>query len=227
MSMRFFAIHGQTRRRKRVELRLLHPAMGCAASGGMGGRLQRASQFERTPTQRSVVVVRRLPALVSAVVLAGLLAGCAGSSAPVGELRPPAAIATPQATPSVATPAAATAPAAALGEIVWAEALDPDTGAPLAVAPAFLPDAPRLTAATLATNVPQGAAIEAVWTYNDTSLDAFATRLTLDETAPRRWLTFHLDRDPQTPWPVGAYAVEISLDGVVTQRAAVEVRADG
>lgn len=193
----------------------------------MGGRLERASQLDRERRQRAIAAKQRWLGLGSAVVLAGLLAGCGGSAAPTGELRPPAAIATPRAAVSAATPTTAAEPVARLGEIVWAAEVDSETGTPLVVTAGYLTDSPRLTAATLATDVPRGAVIEAVWTYNDTSLDAFATRLTLDEAATRRWLRFHLDRDPQTPWPAGIYAVEVSLDGVVVQRAEVEVRADG
>jgi hypothetical protein len=72
-------------------------------------------------------------------------------------------------------------------------------------------------------SVPAGSQVAAAWTYNDTSLDAFATSVTIDQPAAEQWLTFKLSRNSETPWPAGVYGVTISLNGAVAQSASIEV----
>jgi hypothetical protein len=72
--------------------------------------------------------------------------------------------------------------------------------------------------------LPTGSSVEANWEYNDTSLDAFTTRLTPADTGANQWISFYIERDPEVEWPVGTYEVRISLDGATVHEAAVEVR---
>jgi hypothetical protein len=156
------------------------------------------------------------------VVLASLLIGCGGgqtqSPAPQGAS---ADVAT-QSTVAGATPASAT-PAPALEEILWAVTIDPNSDAPLTVTRRYPVDTTRLTASVLATNLPPSTTVDAAWSYNNTSLDAFTTRVVIQDPAPRRWLSFHLDRNSETPWPAGTYAIQISLDGEPARRGEVQV----
>ena len=69
-----------------------------------------------------------------------------------------------------------------------------------------------------------GSSLEATWEYNDTSLDAFTTRLAPADSGADQWVSFYIERDPEVEWPVGTYEVKISLDGATVQQAAVEVR---
>ena len=111
-----------------------------------------------------------------------------------------------------------------IGDIVWATATDPATNAPIEPSPAtvrMLPgSSPRRTTDALSA----GSTVEATWEYNDTSLDAFTTQLTLSESGADQWMSFHIARDPEVPWPVGTYEVKISLNGTPVQQDAVEVR---
>jgi hypothetical protein len=89
----------------------------------------------------------------------------------------------------------------------------------------FQPDAKDLYACVRGNYLLQGAVVEATWSYNNTSLDAFATRVTIPDTTPQRWIAFHITRDPNVSWPAGSYAVAVAVNGTVLQRASIEVAA--
>ena len=71
--------------------------------------------------------------------------------------------------------------------------------------------------------LPAGSQVSATWSYNNTSLDAFATTLTIDHLRPEQWLTFQLSRNAEEPWPTGVYEITISLNGQVAQSSTIEV----
>jgi hypothetical protein len=123
---------------------------------------------------------------------------------------------------SAGTPVGAIA-APLIGNVVWATLTDPATNTPTEQIRSYRPDAPRIIAAIQATALPPGSIVEASWEYNDTSLDAFTTRLTPTDSGSEQWLSFHIARDPGVPWPVGTYEVTISLNGAEVLQAAVEV----
>jgi hypothetical protein len=126
------------------------------------------------------------------------------------------------ATPRLATPASTIA-SPQIGEIVWTTATDPASNAPIEPVTSYRSDATRIIAAAPIRALPAGSRIEATWEYNNTSLDPFATQLFPPETLNETWITMHIDRDPEVPWPEGQYKITISLDGVAMQHAAVEV----
>jgi hypothetical protein len=109
-----------------------------------------------------------------------------------------------------------------IGRIVWATETDPVTHEPIEPVSSYRPDAPRIIAAVQAQAL-SGSVVEATWKYNDTSLDAFTTRLVPTGSGAERWLSFHIARDPGVPWPVGTYEVTVSLDGTPMQQSAVDV----
>jgi hypothetical protein len=153
-----------------------------------------------------------------------MLSSCGGEA----RLVPPTAKvpSTLPAPSGAGTPVPATAmPAPAIDAIVWAASVDPATQAPSQRVTSFSTDAPGIYACFSATNLNAGAVVEASWTYNKTSLDAFTTRLVLPDAAPQRWIAVHLTRDPNVPWPAGTYAVTVSVNGKTAQQAAVEVAA--
>jgi hypothetical protein len=112
-----------------------------------------------------------------------------------------------------------------IGRIVWAADTDPTTRAPIEPVSSYRPDAPRIIAAVQTHALAAGSVVEATWEYNGTSLDAFTTRLLPTESGAERWLSFHIARDPEVPWPLGTYEVTVSLDGTPMQQAAVDVSA--
>ncbi len=155
-------------------------------------------------------------------LVCGTLVSCGGEP----RLVPPA-----DPSPGVIANSTAVAPATPvsiavetqIGNIVWASATDPGTNAPVEPVSSYPPDAPRIIAAVRTHALSAGSVVEATWEYNDTSLDAFTTRLTPTDSGGERWLSFHIARDPEVPWPVGTYEVTISVDGTAVRQAAVEV----
>jgi hypothetical protein len=109
-----------------------------------------------------------------------------------------------------------------LGEIRWSsEATTPAT--PAAGLTQLTSDVPRIIANVPAYALPAGSQVSAIWSYNNTSLDAFATTLTIDQPQTEQWLTFQLSRNTEAPWPTGVYEITVSLNGQVAQSASIEV----
>lgn len=109
--------------------------------------------------------------------------------------------------------------------VVWTTGTDPATNAPIDTVTGYSTSVESIIAAVRASHLPRGASVTAKWTYNDTSLDALATSLTAEGSAEDQWLSFRLDRDPDVPWPAGAYAITVLLNGSPVQQATVEVTA--
>lgn len=151
-----------------------------------------------------------------------ILVSCGGEPrlAPPPEPSPEIDVEMPEG--AAATPLSATLEPR-IGRIVWATETDPATHAPIEPVSSYRPDAPRIIAAVQTLALTTGSVVEATWEYNDTSLDAFTTRLVPTESGAERWLNFHIARDPEVPWPVGRYEVTVSLDGTPMQQAAVDV----
>ena len=174
----------------------------------------------RRPVARTTAR-RPLGAACLALVCA-ILAGCGG------ELRlvPPAGP-SPQTMSEAPARAGATpvssAVATRFGPIVWASAIDPATSAPIEPVPSYAPDAPRIIAVMQTFALSAGSVVEATWEYNNTSLDAFSTRLVPPSSTAERWISFHIERNPDVPWPVGTYEVSVSLNGTSVQQASIEV----
>lgn len=166
------------------------------------------------------------PFLAALLASACVLWSCGGEARLVSPTFPAAS---PQSTPAmVATPGPATpVPGPAVAPIVWATAVDAATQAPSAPVTSFADGALTIYACALVNNLGQGTAVEASWTYNGTSLDAFGTQLVLPDDVPQRWLAFHIARDPNVPWPAGTYAISIAVNGNVLQSATVEITATG
>jgi hypothetical protein len=151
-----------------------------------------------------------------------LLASCGGEprlALPEGAASSPAAA--PLATPAASPVASRNEPT--VGDIVWTTTTDPATNAPVDAVTAFSPDAPRIIAALPVRQPPPGAVVRATWTYNNTSLDAFATDLALSSDPGQVWISFQISRSPDVPWPEGTYAVTVSLGETIVQLSTVEV----
>lgn len=136
----------------------------------------------------------------------------------------PPAEAAPSVVPDAPTPAPATPVphAEGLGEIRWTgEAMT--TATPTAGLTQLPSDVPHIVANLPAYVLPAGSQVSATWSYNNTSLDAFATTLTIDQLRAEQWLTFQLSRSAETPWPPGVYEITISLNGQVAQSSSIEV----
>jgi hypothetical protein len=165
-----------------------------------------------------------LTAMAAAVCF--LLASCGGEATLVGPAAGQSATVVPATMAPMATPAtpmAATPQASPVGTIVWTTAVDPRTSAPVGSVASFSPDADRIVAAAPVRHLPAGAALSASWTYNETSLDQFDTRLDFAAAAEDTWASFLIERTGESLWPAGTYEITIVLGGKDVQKAAVEV----
>jgi hypothetical protein len=170
--------------------------------------------------------IKRIGKPAVAIALSVLLANCGGEAKLVGPgATPPpqTAVATPAPLAISATPIAATSLAASLGPIVWTSAVDPRTSAPTDTVTSYPPDAQRIIAAAPVRGLPRGSTVAATWSYNDTSLDSFATQLTMTADANQTWVSFYIERSDEKAWPKGTYEIAISIDGTEVQRASVDV----
>ncbi len=106
---------------------------------------------------------------------------------------------------------------------MWAVESDPVSNTPLEPVTSFPAGAPRITASAPVRMLSAGTTIAANWAYNDTPLEAFSREVIFSAEADQIWISFHLDRDPETLWPAGTYEISISRNGVEVQRAQVDV----
>jgi hypothetical protein len=185
-----------------------------------GSLLIRHSMRCRAPIDRPLRLAwqRRRAAII---LIAVFVVNCGGEP----RLVPPGEVNTRDVGTPIATPSSRSeiAPEPSLGEIVWASTSDPVTNAPTATVTAYSPESPRISASAPIQAFPSPATIEASWEYNDTPLEAFTRQIRMPSVSSETWLSFHIDRDPASPWPVGVYEVTIAFDGVVVQRATVDV----
>lgn len=168
------------------------------------------------------LTARRSLGVACFALVCAMLVSCGGEpslSSPAD--RSPQLVIRPPVT-TAATPFS-TAVQSRIGDIVWTSATDPTTNAPIEPVSGYRPDASRIIAAVQTHALSTGSIVQATWEYNDTSLDAFTTQLTPAQGDVEQWMSFHIARDPDVPWPVGTYEVTISLDGTAVQQAAVEV----
>lgn len=174
------------------------------------------------PGNSSIIRRARALAPVTGVCLV-LLTACGGGPTMVAPATSTPAVATVvPATPAPTAPATPLPHPEGLGEILWSD--NPMKEAvPAAEVTQFTSDVPRIVANIPAYRLPAGSQVSAAWSYNNTSLDAFATTLTVDQLLAEQWLTFQLSRNTETPWPAGVYEITISLNGQVAQSASVEV----
>ena len=173
--------------------------------------------------QLAAPTARRAVRAISIALGCGLLAGCGGEPILAPPVKPsPQTISTAPGQ-AAATPIA-TAMAPQIGDIVWAAATDQATNAPIDPVSSYRPDALRIVAALHIDALSAGSSLEATWEYNDTSLDAFTTRLAPADSGADQWVSFYIERNPEVEWPVGTYEVKISLNGATVQQGAVEVR---
>jgi hypothetical protein len=156
------------------------------------------------------------------VLACGVLISCGGEPRLVPPANPSPAVVPTSTAVAAATPVSVVMESQ-IGDIVWATSTDPASNAPIDAVSSYRPDAPRIIAAVRTRALSAGSTVEATWEYNDTSLDAFTTRLNPSGSGAEQWISFHIARDPEVPWPVGTYELAISLDGTIVQQAAVEV----
>lgn len=125
--------------------------------------------------------------------------------------------------PPAASPIAFESPAAAIGPLVWAAEIDPDTHAPLRQVTSFVGDAPFIYATVAVQRVAAGTTIDAQWTYNRTRLEGLDAAIVIDAPSADTWIEFHLSRPSPGTWPSGIYEVAIQVNGQPAVTGSVEI----
>lgn len=161
--------------------------------------------------------LRRLGLLASALIVAcGLLAGCAS-----GGDDTPDSPSTPEPTETPVMVATALTGAPRIGEAVWTSAIQPDTNAPLHLAPKVSDT--TIYAVFPVESLPAGSQLVASWFFNDTSLDALGSAIRVDRDRVSGWIEFHIERTGTEPWPDGEYAIVVTDGTTEVQRAVVAI----
>ena len=141
--------------------------------------------------------------LVTFVVIS--IASCSwntsGDGSGAGDATP---IVVPTPTPLSGTPV--------LGTLSWASTIDEKTSEPEAVVQVFQDSDPAIYAVIEIERIPAGSEFEAVWEYNDTSLDGLEVTLTVPDDRIDGWIEFHLQRSEE-PWPDGEYRISVFWEG--------------
>ncbi len=166
---------------------------------------------------------RRVPHAVMVAALVAPLAACGGEPATPTPVATPAVESGPILPDPSATPVGGFGnDRVALGPIVWSLALDPATGGPAAPVTAIPDDAPRFWAIVPLERTTPGTLLRADWTYNDTAMPALAAEATVPDDGGG-WATFDLALPAGERWPIGDYAVTVSVDGQPALRATIPV----
>lgn len=170
--------------------------------------MPRISRFDR---------LRRLGVLALPLIVAcGLLTACAS-----GDDDGPEATSVPEPTETPIVVATALSGVPRIGEAVWTSAIQPETNAPIALAPEGS-DA-IIYAVFPIESLPAGSQLMARWFFNDTSLDALDSAMRVDQDRISGWIEFHIERTSAEPWPNGDYEIVVSDGTTELQRAVVTI----
>lgn len=151
--------------------------------------------------------------LVGACLL--VLVACGGDSGPAEN---PA-----EGTPPSASPTAEPAPVMAIQDIVWTESVNPDTGEPTGIVPAFTTQSPAIIAVIEVTDAPAGTEFTATWTLNDLPIEGLEMHTTTQGDLTHAWITFSYVRDESRLFPIGQVGVVITYSDGDVREASAEI----
>lgn len=135
----------------------------------------------------------------------------------------PIAADTSQTGPGVEDQLAYRSEPAALGQVEWATAIDPETHQPRQPVESFSPDAPVIYGVIAVDRIAAGTTVQAKWTYNRTRLDTFDQSLVMESDRTNTWLEFHLALAQPGAWPSGQYDLNILVNGEPAVSGSVNV----
>lgn len=169
------------------------------------------------PRQYRFDRLRRFGMLASVFIVAcGLFAACGSGNEDNGDIS-----STPEPTETPVIVPTALSGAPRIGEAIWTSAIQPETNAPLALAPQVTDE--TIFAVFPVESLPAGTQLLASWFFNDTSLDALDSSMRIDQDRISGWIEFHIERTSAEPWPNGDYEIVVSDGTAELQRAVVTV----
>jgi hypothetical protein len=148
-------------------------------------------------------MVLRSLRLASMLLAVAILAGCGvgnGASPPTQT----SSVATPEPTPVLVS----------FGQVVWASAIDTETGAPVDSLTTLSNMAPQVYASVQADMLPADVPVQARWTIDGAELSGLdPAPVTVDEDRAEPWISWSLTWTADEPWPVGVLGIEIEVNG--------------
>lgn len=165
--------------------------------------------------------MRRLVPLALALIVACTLLEACGSGDNEKEQTPVSTGVPAVSGTAVPTPSPLSGPPR-IGAAVWATAIDPQSGAPLAAATPTAEDR-TIYAVFPIESLPAGSQLIAHWFFNDTSLDGLDSAMRIDVDRTSGWLEFHIEQTGNDPWPDGDYEVVVTDGTNELQRSMVTV----
>ena len=150
---------------------------------------------------------------IGAVVLCLLLISCGSETTDPGNDIG----STPIASPTVAVAEMT------LGDIVWSETVDDESGAPDAEVALFTPQSPAIIASIEATSIPAGTEFTATWMLNDTPIAGGEMNVQADGDVDHAWIAFRFTREDGRSYPVGQLSVVITASTGVLREGAIAI----
>ncbi|MDQ3524582.1 MAG: hypothetical protein M3451_05970 [Chloroflexota bacterium] len=145
---------------------------------------------------------QRLLWLASVGLAAFILAACGSGDDP-----------SPTAVPTVSTPEPTPVPVS-FGQVVWASAIDEETGAPVDSLTTLPNTASQVYASVQAEVLPAGVPVQARWSIDGSELpDLDPSPVTVDEDRAEAWISWSLTWTVDEPWPAGVLGIEIEVNG--------------
>ena len=149
--------------------------------------------------------------LIIGALLATLLAGCAGDDP---EPSGVSGRSSPAASSSIVVTLAGTPDAPVeLGNVIWAQRIDPVTGEPRATVEAFPADVETIYALAPVRNAPAGSVVSATWALNGTPIKGAEQQVRIDQDVTGGWVAFHLRWTGDGGWPPGTLSVALTANG--------------
>lgn len=133
-------------------------------------------------------------------------------------------VSTDSSTPIAATPPSTPAsPDMEVGQIIWAQAINPETGEPTDIVTRFTTQSPSINAVIEASNVPEGTEFDATWTINDEPIIATEQDIIASDDLDHAWIAFSFTRDPDQRYPIGQLNVVITTSEGDVREGSVEI----
>jgi hypothetical protein len=160
------------------------------------------------------------------VIVVGVLTGCGGdnNTPATATIAVPVPEVTPTATIGPSTPGNFASSFGELGKIVWATGIDDTSKAPIDQVGSYNHDAAAIYAVLPVARLSPNAQITAEWDYNGTPMPKLTTTINGSDLPDGGWIEFHILRSSNLFWPVGAYHVQIFVNGQMAQEASVTVQ---
>ena len=152
------------------------------------------------------------------VACALLLAACGNDASPITDQATPAVdqpVATPPPTP--------TEPEMEVGQVVWAQAIDAQTGEPIDIVSRFTTRSLEINAVIEVNDVPAGTEFSATWTINDQAVQGFDMDISASEDLDHAWIAFSFTSTEGQRFPIGQLTVVITSSEGDMREGSVEI----